>query len=251
MDGKSRIRSNGFEFDGVKTRLELTMQRNRNILLAAGLGAVVGALGVTLARRFKTHLPSLIFDPALLAHHRYVFPVIPWVLFSLYWEAAAKDAAAAKTSETLASRRVHVFLANVALLLQIAPIHGLGLFLAPSFFSLSAGLVVELMGLFLAIWARRALGRNWSGEISIKVEHQLIRSGPYKILRHPIYTGLLVMYVGAALAMGTWLAIVGLAMAAFAYWRKIRLEEKNLEVAFGAEYEAYRRETWALVPGLF
>jgi protein-S-isoprenylcysteine O-methyltransferase Ste14 len=59
------------------------------------------------------------------------------------------------------------------------------------------------------------------------------------------------MYVGVALAMGTWLAIVGLAMAAFAYWRKIRLEEKNLEVAFGAEYDAYRRESRALVPGLF
>jgi len=105
--------------------------------------------------------------------------------------------------------------------------------------------------LFLAIWARRALGRNWSGEISIKVEHQLVRSGPYKLLRHPIYTGLLAMYAGAALVTGTWLAILGLAMAAFAYWRKIRLEEENLNVAFGAEYDAYRRETWALVPGLF
>ena len=251
MDRKSKVRSNGFEFDGVKTGLALTMRRNKNILVAAVLGAVVGVLGVNLARRFKTHLPSLIFDPALLAHHRYVFPVIPWMLFSLYWEAVAKDAAAAKSSETIASRRVHVFLANVALLLQIAPLRGLGLFLAPSILSLAGGLAIEMMGLFLAIWARRALGRNWSGEISIKVEHQLIRSGPYKILRHPIYTGLLAMYVGGALAMGSWLAIVGLAMAGFAYWRKIRMEEKNLEVAFGADYEEYRRETWALVPGLF
>jgi protein-S-isoprenylcysteine O-methyltransferase Ste14 len=174
------------------------------------------------------------------------------VAVSLYWEIAAKDAAATKTSETKLSRGFHVFLANVALLLEIAPLRGLGRFFAPSPLTLAVGLVVEWMGLFLAIWARRALGRNWSGEISIKVEHQLIiRSGPYKILRHPIYTGLLAMYVGVALAMGTWLAMVGLAMAAFAYWRKIRLEEKNLEVAFGAEYDADRRESWALVPGLF
>jgi len=169
----------------------------------------------------------------------------------MYWEHAAKGAAAAKSSEGKVSRGVHVFLANVALLLEIVPIRGLGRFLRPTFLSLAAGLAVEFSGLFLAIWARRALGRNWSGEISIKMEHQLIRSGPYKRLRHPIYTGLLAMYVGAAVVTGTWLAVVGVAMAGFAYWRKIRLEEKNLDVAFGAEYEAYRGETWALVPGVF
>jgi protein-S-isoprenylcysteine O-methyltransferase Ste14 len=59
------------------------------------------------------------------------------------------------------------------------------------------------------------------------------------------------MYLGTALATGEWLALVGLTVAAFAYWRKIRLEEANLDEAFGEEYEAYRRETWALVPGLF
>jgi protein-S-isoprenylcysteine O-methyltransferase Ste14 len=83
------------------------------------------------------------------------------------------------------------------------------------------------------------------------VEHQLIRSGPYSLLRHPIYTGLLTMYVGTAVVSGEWLALVGLAMAGFAYWRKIRLEEANLNMGFGAEYDAYRRDTWALVPWLF
>ena len=115
---------------------------------------------------------------------------------------------------------------------------------------MTAGLAVEAVGLFLTIWSRRHLGRNWSGEITIKVDHQLIRSGPYRILRHPIYTGLLTMYAGIAVITGERLAIVGFAMAAFAYWRKIRLEEANLKAAFSAEYESYRRETWALVPGL-
>ena len=116
---------------------------------------------------------------------------------------------------------------------------------------MAAGLAVEAIGLFLTIWARRHLGRNWSGEITIKVDHQLIRSGPYKLLRHPIYTGLLTMYAGIAIVTGEWLAIIGFAMVAFAYWRKIRLEEANLKIAFGAEYDAYRRATWALLPGLF
>jgi hypothetical protein len=116
---------------------------------------------------------------------------------------------------------------------------------------MTAGLAVEAVGLFLAIRARRHLGRNWSGEITIKEDHQLIRTGPYGVLRHPIYAGLLAMYAGTALVTGERLALIGLAMAAFAYWRKIQLEEANLNVAFGADYQAYRRETWALVPGLF
>jgi protein-S-isoprenylcysteine O-methyltransferase Ste14 len=59
------------------------------------------------------------------------------------------------------------------------------------------------------------------------------------------------MYVGTAVVTGTWLALAGLAIALFAYWRKIRLEEANLRIAFGPEYDAYRRESWALAPGLF
>ena len=59
------------------------------------------------------------------------------------------------------------------------------------------------------------------------------------------------MYIGPALVTGEWLALIGAVMAVFAYWRKIRLEEATLSVAFGADYDAYRRVTWALVPGLF
>ena len=100
-----------------------------------------------------TLIPAVRPDAALLAHHRYMVPAIPWLLFSLYWEIAAKDAAA---TETKLSRGLHVFLANVALLLEIAPLRGLGRFFAPSLLTLAAGLVVEWMGLFLAIWARRS-----------------------------------------------------------------------------------------------
>jgi len=231
------------------------MKNKKLLLLWTAIGAVVGAVVATLAARLKSYagldIPFLAMDQAALAHHRYALTAIPWVLFSAYWEFAAKNAAAAKSAESKVSRGLHVFLANFALVLEVAPIRGLGRFLPASTLTLVAGLTLETMGLFLTIWARRVLGRNWSGEISIKVDHQLIRSGPYAKLRHPIYTGLLVMYAGAAAAMGSWLAVIGLALAVFAYWRKIRLEEANLRVAFGAEYEAYRRESWALVPGLY
>jgi protein-S-isoprenylcysteine O-methyltransferase Ste14 len=74
--------------------------------------------------------------------------------------------------------------------------------------------------------------------------------GPYRFVRHPIYTALLAMYAGAATVSGQLHALIGLALAVFAYLRKIRLEEANLMNAFGADYRDYRRETGALFPGL-
>jgi protein-S-isoprenylcysteine O-methyltransferase Ste14 len=137
------------------------------------------------------------------------------------------------------------------MVLELLPIRGLGRYLPVSTLIMAAGLAVEAGGIVFAVWARRHLGRNWSGRIAINVEHQLVRSGPYRFLRHPIYTGLLAMYLGLAIVTGEWLAVIGVAIVAFAYWHKIRLEEKNLDVAFGPDYDAYRRTTWALVPGLF
>src|SRR5215813_777491 len=228
------------------------MQNRKKILLGAACGAVIGALA-TLLRGQVHSVPSFFtVDQAVVAHRPLLWAAIAgWVLFSLYWEVAARGAAKAQSSESGASRGFHVFVTNAALLLEIAWIRGLGRFLPVSVLIMSAGLAVEAMGLFLAIWARHHLGRNWSGEITIKVDHELIRSGPYKLLRHPIYTGILMMYVGTAVVTGEWLAILGLFMVTLAYWRKIRLEESNLNLAFGADYDAYRREAWALVPGVF
>lgn len=191
-------------------------------------------------------------DRSLLSYRGFLLAsVAVWALFAIYWDHAAKGAAPAKSSESRWSRGLHVALVNLALLLEIVPIRGLGRFLPASPPIMAAGLAVEAMGLLLAIWARRHLGRYWSGEITIKVEHRLIRSGPYRRLRHPIYTGLLAMYLGVALVTGERLAAIGLTLALFAYWRKIRLEESNLKLAFGDSYDDYRRSSWALVPGLF
>lgn len=218
-------------------------------LASAAAGAISTAFDL---RPVATRAPFLALDEALLRHRVFLLiSLAGWALFSLYWEAAARRVLAAQTSESRASRRVHVFLANAALLLEILPIRGFGRYLPAAVLVMSAGLAVEAAGSAIAIWARRHLGRYWSGEISIKVEHQLIRSGTYRLLHHPIYTGILAMYAGVALVTGEWLAILGFAMAAFAYWRKMRLEEANLRVAFGLAYDAYCDETWALVPGLF
>jgi protein-S-isoprenylcysteine O-methyltransferase Ste14 len=220
------------------------------------VGAVCGAaVGAVLARHYL-HRPEDVPTPAHLAaglrdHWALALCVAGWMIFSLYWEAAAKNAAAAQRTETSASRRVHVLLTNAALLIELIPVARWPRFLPASPLVQAGGVAVVAAGVSLAIWSRRHLGRNWSGEIAIKVEHQLIRSGPYGRLRHPIYTGILTMYAGTAIAAGTWQALLGLAIAGFAYGRKIQLEEAVLDKAFGAEYESYRRATWALVPGLF
>jgi protein-S-isoprenylcysteine O-methyltransferase Ste14 len=175
-----------------------------------------------------------------------------WVLFSVYWEIAAKNAAQEKSSESSTSRGLHVFMANVALLLLYVPVPGLTRrYLPTPQVFVAIGLTIQGCGLLLAIWARRHLGRNWSGRITIKVDHELVKSGPYRFVRHPIYTALLAMYAGTALVSGEWHALLGFALAAFAYWRKIRMEEANLAVAFGADWGDYRRSTWSLLPGLF
>jgi len=227
------------------------MTRRRRLIIELVCGAAIGAALALFRYRGLAGLPFLHVDHALTLLWEFRLAALAWVAFSVYWEIAGRNAAKARKTESSASRGVHVFLANAALLLTIAPIYGLGRLLPLSVAVMTAGLAVEALGLCLTIWARRHLGRNWSGEISIKVDHELIRSGPYRLLRHPIYTGLLTMYVGTALVTGEWLAVVGVAAALIAYWRKIRLEEANLNAAFAGEYDAYRRATWALVPGVY
>lgn len=177
---------------------------------------------------------------------------VPWILFSLYWEIKDKNSAPAIASESRQSRALHVVMGNAALLLIILPVRGLNQRFLPQAALINfAGLAVEIVGLLLAVWARRVLGQYWSGEISIKAEHKLIRSGPYRVVRHPIYTALLAMYLGTAVVSGQMHALIGLVLALIAYLRKTWLEEANLVNAFGAGYIEYRDKTWALLPGVF
>src|SRR5215467_5636892 len=90
------------------------------------------------------------------------------------------------------------------------------------------GLVIQGCFFALAVWARRSLGNNWSGRIEIKVEHRLVRSGPYRWLRHPIYTAIVGMGVGMTVVFGKAMGLLGIAVIVFAYIRKIRLEEAVL-----------------------
>lgn len=209
------------------------------------------ALAVGVALRFA--LIKLGWHPPGLAGSR-VFPaLVLWLIFGLYWGIAGLNSALTKTSESWVSTYFHQFLLCVAFLLLILPVSGLnGWFLPPRLhFVVAVGAIIQAGFILLAVWARRHLGRNWSAEVRIAVDHELVRTGPYRFLRHPIYTAMLGMFLGTAIASSQYHALVGLALLVVAYLRKARLEDQILAQTFGADYDAYRRHAWALVPLLF
>ena len=110
------------------------------------------------------------------------------------------------------------------------------------------GIALVVVGLLFTIWARLYLGRNWSGVVTLKKDHELVRGGPYRFVRHPIYSGLLLAITGSAVVRGEWRGVLALIIAFVALWRKLRLEERWLGEAFGEQYAAYRAEVAALIP---
>ena len=113
------------------------------------------------------------------------------------------------------------------------------------------GVALTILGCAFAIWARLALGANWSGRPTVKTGHELIVSGPYALARHPIYTGILLAAIGTALADLQWRRLIGVAIIAAAMVMKIRQEERLMMETFPDAYPRYRRSVKALIPGLF
>jgi len=113
-----------------------------------------------------------------------------------------------------------------------------------------AGASCAVLGMTFALWARRILGRNWSGAVTLKTDHQLIESGPYALVRHPIYTGMLLMMLGTILFIGTVGCVFGLLLIVGGIWFKLREEETMLLSAFGDQYVDYSARVPRLVPFL-
>lgn len=117
--------------------------------------------------------------------------------------------------------------------------------------SLALGVVTDVVvvaGVAVTVWARITLGRNWSAEVTFKEDHELIESGPYALARHPIYTGLLMMALGAAINYGRAAAVAIFITICAAIWWKVRLEERIMSKHFPDAYAAYRARVRAIVP---
>ena len=156
------------------------------------------------------------------------------------WPIASRNSAPTQNSESKVSTGFHQLLLNAALILLFWPAPGLtGWFLPMRIhFLVPVGASVQAAFILLAVWARRHMGRNWSAEVRIAKDHELVRTGPYRFLRHPIYTAMLGMFLGTAIASSQYHALVGLALLVVASVRN-------------ADFEAYRRDTWALAPLLY
>jgi protein-S-isoprenylcysteine O-methyltransferase Ste14 len=181
------------------------------------------------------------------------FPVI-WVVFLLYWQIKAVDTKATRRVEPLVSRvlRAVIILVAIALLsTTIVPLGWLYLPLWPAgFWPFWLGIALTVAGLLFAVWAREHLGRNWSSAVTIKREHELITTGPYAVVRHPIYTGILIGFVGVAVALSEVRGVVVLVLVFLGFWTKLRTEEAWMRAQFGETYASYARRTAALVPYL-
>jgi protein-S-isoprenylcysteine O-methyltransferase Ste14 len=112
------------------------------------------------------------------------------------------------------------------------------------------GLTISSLGLITACWARYVLGKNWSVSVQKKEEHELISNGVYKIVRHPIYSGLLLMFMGNAIIVGSWRGLIGVSILFISFWFKLKKEEKWLTDIFGNKYLEYMNNTKAMIPWL-
>ena len=113
---------------------------------------------------------------------------------------------------------------------------------------LVAAAILCLCGLGFCLWARAVLGRNWSGTVTLKENHELIVRGPYRLVRHPIYTGLLAMLIATAMEQGHIAGIIGLVFVFVSFWIKLNEEEQVMRKQFPDQYPAYEERVKRIIP---
>ena len=177
-----------------------------------------------------------------------------WVGLFVFWYVAAFFARKTKSTESFWGRMQHVFPMYAAFYL-IFTRHRYFLIWGELYdtgwknWIVYLGLLLTAGGIGFAIWARVHLGRYWSGLITLKEGHKVIRTGPYRWVRHPIYTGWLVGMLGSAILAGTLDGFLGFELITLAFLIKLQREERMLVVELGEEYRQFMREvSWALVP---
>jgi protein-S-isoprenylcysteine O-methyltransferase Ste14 len=174
--------------------------------------------------------------------------VVGWAAFWIYWLAAAFSMKKGRVpwSRELGIRVVIAIL--VLLLIRFRIFHGN--VLNTDWWRAGLGTVLFVLGLGFAVWARVQLGRNWGTPMTQKNDPELVTSGPYRLVRHPIYSGILTAGVGTSVALSwQWLVPVLLAGAYFLY--SAIVEERFLKEHFPDTYGAYKNSTKMLVPFIF
>jgi protein-S-isoprenylcysteine O-methyltransferase Ste14 len=193
----------------------------------------------------------------MLWFYELFFPVL-WIAFLLYWQIIKGASTKAKTTQRIEPAASRILRAVVVLIVIVLlsttriPLRWLYLQLWPSgIWPFWIGAAVTIGGLLFAVWAREHLGSNWSRAVTIKQGHELITSGPYAVVRHPIYTGILAGFLGTAIALSQVRGFLGFVLVFLVFWAKFRMEEEWMRSQFGETYANYAQQTAALVPYLF
>jgi protein-S-isoprenylcysteine O-methyltransferase Ste14 len=172
---------------------------------------------------------------------------VGWGVFWLYWLVAAfsMKKAVARVAWSRQLRIRALILVAAIVLVRVGAFRGHGVNTDP--WLAGVGLALFALGLAFAIWARIHIGRNWGTPMMEKTEPELVTSGPYRLVRHPIYSGFLVAGIGTATALSWWwLTAVVLAGVYFLY--SARVEERYLTDEFPAIYPTYKLSTKMLLP---
>jgi len=179
-----------------------------------------------------------------------------WAIFALYWFVSAFFV---KKSATSINWRFQILwrvavAAIVIILLKLdknGSLNAIKFILQSPFHFAIAGSLITVLGLVGAIWARINLGRNWSGYVTFKEDQDLVTTGPYRIVRHPIYTSLIVMFIGTFLYYGSVLIAIIFVIAAIAFILRTRKEEAIMTRLFGEKYTDYMKRTCRLIPFVY
>ena len=177
-----------------------------------------------------------------------------WAIFALVWIFGWLQTKQTKELAPLSSRLTYAIPVVIGSYLifndrtVLSPLQSLTV---PKGFAIQvAALIMTAAGLGFAIWARFCIGQNWSSTVSVKVGHELVRTGPYRWVRHPIYSGILLALLGTALHRARMQDLLAVPLFGLGFWIKMTMEEQFMRRTFGEEYLEYARMTGALVPKL-
>jgi protein-S-isoprenylcysteine O-methyltransferase Ste14 len=175
-----------------------------------------------------------------------------WAAFGLYWILSARRLHRTQTGAPHVYRLVRLSVLALTFILLFSNWLRIGpfawRFVPNNLLIRETGVIISLIGIFLAIWARRHLGQYWSDKVEIKVDHQLIRSGPYAVMRHPIYSGVLLGVAGTALAIGEWRDVIAFRVLLTSYAVKAKKEDRVLSERFGKIFREHRSQAGFLFP---
>lgn len=179
---------------------------------------------------------------------------VSWLIIVIYWSISAIGVKKVKNQENYFKQFILYWFPIIIAALLLGPGKWFGHslirenFVPHTDFVGIIGLIFCFSGTIIACWSKYLLGKNWSLSVQKKVNHELIQNGIYSYLRHPIYTGLLLLFIGNTLIVGDYRGIIAVVIVLVSFWFKLIKEEKLLIETFGNDYIEYKKKTKALIP---